>query len=230
MSKMIFFSVAGGIVVALVGGVFLWQTGCVPEKASPPSTSDSEKVGSNSDNQVKVVIPSDLDPAEVMTRFVPYIPPWGDKIAGGDPFWKGYFEISRPDEGFVEGFSTSWHGEAYWTKMDGAKIRGPDDPYGLVLLIYMLKYTGLESAQKDYERISNMQEFRDYSVDGFELKTKILMPLPIKTELSWMKIDPDQCQQYLLQSNSFIIYMFGVREAAEDAVIRFVDQYRAKRG
>lgn len=175
--------------------------------------------------RTQVVIPPELDPDDVMAQFVPYMPPWGERITKGGHFWEGYFEIVHPQEGFIKGFGTSWHGEAHYVKKDGTKIKGPDDPYGFILHLYILKFTDSESAQEDYARISTNQKFRDFTLEGVRLKTKSGVPLPIKNEMSWMKLDPQQCQQYLLHSNNFIIYAFGMKEAAQDIIERAIEQF-----
>ena len=55
------------------------------------------------------------------------------------------------------------------------------------------------------------------------LKTKVGVPPTMKEELP--RYLTEEFQQYFFQSNNFIIYAVGLREAAEDAMIRVIDQY-----
>jgi len=207
----------------------LWQTGCVPEKASPPSTSDSEKVEPNSDNQVKVVIPSDLDPAEVMARFVPYMPPWGESVTKQHSFWATEFGIDYPHEGFISGFSTSWHGSAHWPKKDGGVVGFPNDLYGFLLSLTVLKYRKPEFAREDYERISTKQKFEMSVFDDVEVKTKNglppLMRLWLERYNDDLTLEEEQYDQYFLNVSNFIIYAYGLKEVTRDAVIRLIDHH-----
>lgn len=210
-----------GFVLVLVGGSLVclsWSNEQLGLTNSQPKEAQPESVR-------HVVIPSSLEAAEVLAQFVPYLPPWGEKITGKDySFWGPYFEIT-PNEGFTYGVATSWHGAAYWIKKDGTKVEGPDDPLGFILSIAVLKYEKSESAKEDYDKIGTKQEFIDLNLEGVSLKTKVGIPPAIGKRPYMMNVEPEQCRQNLLWSNNFIIYAFGLREAVDDAITRLIDQY-----
>ena len=198
-------------------------SGCTKHK-SEPANSQSGQV--KPEPVRKLAIPSSLEPVEAMAQFVPYIPPWGEVITEDHIFWAKELPIAPPHGGFAKGFSTSWHG-IVWTKKDGAEVEPPQDPYGFILNLAVLKYEKPEFAQEDYDRISIKQEFKDSTLKSVKLKSKVGIPL---AAWNWLqehhaKLEQQQCQQYLLRSNNFIIYGYGLKEVIEDVMTRVIDRY-----
>jgi len=212
-----------GLIVVILGGTliyFAWT-----KQKPEPASSQPEQI--KPETIRKVMIPSSLDSEHVIVDSARYIHLFGEMITQEHSFWGDYFEIIYPSEGFIEGTIATWHGEAYWVKKDGTKVYGPDDPYSFILDCAVLKYKKPEFAREDHDKISLKQGFREHILNGVRLKTKSGIP-PIMGH--WikklrMKLKPEQCQQYLLHSNNFIIYASGLKEAAEDVMIRLIDRY-----
>lgn len=140
-----------GLIAVLLGGTLIYF-GCTRQKSEPAS--------SQPEPTRQIMIPSSLSPDDVMTQFAPYIPPWGEKLTEHHIFWATELGIPSSHKGFTEGFSTSWRG-VVWTKKDGTEVEPPDDPYGFILSLAVLKYEKSEFAQEDYDRVSIKQKFRD---------------------------------------------------------------------
>lgn len=203
--------IGGGTIL----GYFWWQKGGEKEAEKPKTEEQTEP-----ESVRKIIIPSSLNPDDVMAQFVSYIPPWGGKLTKDDHFWKERFEIESLNEGFVKAFSTAWYGSAYYLTKDEEKLGG--DAHSYVLDLTVLKYKSHEFAQKDYLRISTEQDFEDIVFEGIKLKNKVGPP-PMFGSSADSK--SGNLQQYLLHSNNFIIYASGLKEAAEDVMIRLIDQY-----
>lgn len=220
------------IAVLLVGT--LTYFGWIKQKSEPASS----QPGQIKQELIReMIIPSSLESTEVMTQFVPYMPPWGEVVTKDDAFWWPIgFGVRSPHKGFAGGFSATWHGAAYWIKKDGTKVEGAEvkranDTYNFILEIAVLKYEKPEYAQEDYDRISTNQEFKDLTINGVKLKTRAGVNPRMRTEVvirnipEMKKLKEEQCQQYLLHSNNFVVYIWGLKKAAEDAIIRLIDQY-----
>lgn len=205
-----------GSLVILLGGALIYF-GWTKQK-SEPAGSQPEQTRPEPIKQV--IIPSSLDPDDVMAQFVPYIPPVGGKLTKDDPFWKQRFGIESLNEGLVQAFTTLWYGSAYYLTKDGEKLGG--DPHSYALDLSVLKYKSHEFAQKDYLRISTKQDFKDVIFEDIKLKNKVELPPVLDPGIN---SETQNVQQYLLCSNNFIIYAFGLKEAAEDAIIRVIDRY-----
>lgn len=211
------------LLVIFLGGTlsyFAWI-----KRESGLARSQPEQIKPKSVKQV--IIPSSLESYEVMIQFVPYIPPSGEERISEEDYLE-YFEIT-PNQGFTKGLGVIWHRAAYWIKKDGTKVYGPDDSYGFILDVSVLKYENPEFAREDYDKISTKQEFIETTLEGFKLKTKSGVP-PVTRGWIKMGMEPkaEQCQQYLIYSNNFIIYLSGLKEAAADAVTRIIDLYRVE--
>lgn len=228
--------------IVLVGGTLVYF-GWTREKPGPidlqseQTKQESESITSQPEEirpepMSRIMIPSSLGPENIIVEFARYIRVFGEMITREDSFWTDSFEITYPSEGFLGGTIGLWQGKGnYYVKKDGTKIEGPDDLLSFIVAFAVLKYEKPESAQKDYDRIAVKQEFKDFSLEGIELKTKIGLPPVLESDIQKMpeiKLKPEQCQQYLLYSNNFIIYAFGLKEAAEDLIIRVIDQYGVK--
>jgi len=90
------------------------------------------------------------------------------------------------------------------------------------------EYVIVEFPQKDYDRISIEQDFRDSTLRDVKLKTNIGLAPGLESEIKEnpkIKLEAEQCQQYLLYSDNFITYAFGLKEAAEDVITRDIDLY-----
>ncbi len=214
-----------GLIVVFLGGnlIYLESTKLKSELAS--SQSEQPK----SEPTRGLVIPSSLNSGEVMAQFVSYIPPWGEVIIENHIFWASELGIQHPHTGFVKGFSTSWHG-VVWTKKDGTEVEPPQDPYGFILNLAVLKYKKPEFAKEDYDRVSVKGEFKESILKGIKLKTKIGLPSVLWNRLKNYptKLKQEQCQQYLLHSGNFVIYGYGLKEVAEDVMLRVIEQYEVE--
>ncbi|MBM3210868.1 hypothetical protein FJZ33_01525 [Candidatus Poribacteria bacterium] len=209
MEKKFLFLVIIVILVLLIGGVLLWLTGCIKGKVAP-----------------------NMPPDKLMAQFVPFVPPWGENISRDHVFWwASEFGFDSVPEGFIEGFSMSWRGME-WVKKDGKSVPPPNDPFGFILNIAVLKYESAMSAKEDYERIIAKQEFKDFSLEGIKLVSKSGVPPGMKIWLEKyadkLTVKEEQCYQYLLRSNNFIIYTYGLNEAAEDVMLRIIDKYKVE--
>ena len=213
------------LIIILGGGVLVYFGPAKQESGLIKPHSEQTKSGPIK----QLIIPSSLEPYEAMAQFVPYMPPWGDAVTEAE-YWQ-YFEIT-PNDGFGKGFGTVWQGKAYWIKKNGAKVYGVDDPdnFNFILELMVLKYEKLESAKEDHDKINAKQGFGDIILEGVKLKTKVGIPPVIE---GWIKeydmeLEPEQCEQYLLHSANFIIYAVGLKEAAEDVILRVIDRYKAE--
>lgn len=202
-----------------------------PASFQPEQTKQEPEQDSSQPDQIKpelikrIMISSSLDPYNIMAQFVPYIPPWGESITEDHLFWPTEFWIPYPCKGFVKGFSTSWVGLP-WIKKDNTIIKPPDDPYyGFILKLAVLEYEKPEFSKDDFNRISNKQDFRDWTFQGLKLKTKVGSEINMNL---LEELKPDQYQQSLIYSNNFIIYAFGLKEAVEDTISRLIDRYEMK--
>ncbi len=217
-----------GLIVVFLGGTLIYF-GWTKQK---PESVKSQLEQPKREVIRQIMIPSSLDSENVIVDFARYIRVFGDMVTREDSFWADSFGIVYPSEGFVEGSITPWQGKGnYYVKKDGTKIQGPHDPLSFIVAFAVLKYENPKFAQEDYNRISIKQEFRDFTLKDVKLKTKVgLTPAFEKLikENSWTKLKSEQCQQYLLHSNNFIIYTYGLKEAVEDAMIRVIDQYRVE--
>jgi hypothetical protein len=213
------------VLVAFVGGMVVYL-GWSKQKSRPASL-QSEQF--KPEPMKRIAIPSSLAPIDVITQFVPYLVPVGGGIGKESGFWNN-FNLVQANDGFEEGFLTAWLKEAYYIKRDGTKVEAlRGDPYGLILYLAVLKYKTSQLAQEDYEKISMEQKFENFTLREVNLKTKMeappaLWPLITKKSPS-SELKTEEYQQYLLHSNNFIIYAYGLKEAAEDFMIRLIDRY-----
>ena len=191
-----------------------------PEQEPEPVSSQPEQL--ESEPMKKVMIPSSLSSEEVVVDFARYTHLFGDVITQKSDYWSGYFGINSPNEGFVGGTGTMWYGASYFTK-GGTEIKEEDASLGFILVFMVLKYKTPDFSQEDYKRISYTNEFRELTLKNIKLKTKL--GLPSLEKIPTVELKAMQYQQYLLHSNNFIIYSVGLKEAAEDIMIRVIDQY-----
>ena len=207
------------LIVILLGGTLVYFDWT--KQKSGPACSPQEQTKAETTRQI--MIPSSLDSDDVIAQFVPYMPPIGGKLTRDDPFWNQRFEITSLNEGFTEGFTTAWSGNAYYLTKSGHKLGGESHSY--VLDLSVLKYKSHDFAQKDYARISVKQGFEDIILKGIKLKSKVGLPPEISQGTNSKVTNLQQC---LLYSDNFIIYAFGLKEAAKDIIIRLIDRYAVK--
>jgi len=165
-----------------------------------------------------------LNPQKVIENVttLPYFSVW--KTVKEDPSfkkeWKSYFGISDLGEGIIEYGATTWL-ESF-PKRDGTEVHQINEEVNLILLVYVIKYEKPKFAQEDYNKIG----FKVSTIEGVKLKANVGIPSTLEEEPP--PHISEQFQQYLLQSNNFIIYCIGLKEAAEDIVIRLIDEYTVK--
>jgi len=171
----------------------------------------------------ELVISSSMSPYEVFNETAnagPQIKSW--------PFMLGKWTVEDMDpyvmpqgaseEKFIEGFGGAIP-ELYYIKRDGKKAGY--GPFKLVLDISILKYEDTESAERSFINISEAQELQDSTYGGIILKNGSYT-LP-----SWweeMKVEWSESTMpcYLIQSNCFIIYLYGRDDVAKDMLDRII--------
>ena len=212
----------GLIVVFLVGGTFVYFGWT--KLGSEPASPSSEQTKPESVRQV--IIPFSLDPKDVVENIVvpPYYFEWKSKE--GDPslkeFWERYLGISSSGKELIGYAGAMWLKN--YLKRDGAKVHEISEEVPLILFLHVLKYEKPEFAQEDYNKINIDRGFKISTSERVKLKIKVGMPPTMEEELS-QYIKLEQFQQYVIQSNNFIIYAVGLKEAAEDVMIRLIDRY-----
>lgn len=222
-----------GVLIVLLGGT-LTYFGWTKQK-SEPVKSQPEQPKPEVITQVR--IPSSLSAKDVVSQFgfSPHLFYYDWAESREDFYRVGGREIlgiESPSKGFTEMINGTFF-EVY-SKKDGIKVYGISKEIPIISILCVLKYEKPEFAQEDYTKISVKQELKDSNLKGVKVKTKVGLPPEIKEEFS-SGLDPEdfkpeyfkpeRYQQYLLRSNNFIIYVFGLKEAAEDVMIRVIDQY-----
>ncbi|MBZ9572581.1 hypothetical protein KJA17_00080 [Patescibacteria group bacterium] len=176
----------------------------------------------------RVIIPSSLDPKEVVENII-LLPRYFESISKEeDPlflqeFWERYLEISSSGKGIIKYAVGIW---VNYIKRNGVEVLKTSEGAPFILFFHVLKYEKPEFAQRDYSKIIFNQKFEVSILEGVKLKTKVGIPSSIREELGPIK--PEQFQQYVIQSNNFIIYAVGLKEASEDIMIRLIDRYAVK--
>lgn len=214
-----------GVLIVLLGGT-LTYFGWTKQK-SEPDTSQANRTKSEPVRQV--IIPSSLDPKNVIENVIdlPYYSQWETK--GDYPFleesWEQYFGIPSLGRGLIKYAGAPWLKS--YSKRDGTELHQISEEVPLILLVHVGKYQRSQFAKEAYNKINIDQGFKVSILEGVELKTKP-GSAPVIEQLVLPYIEPEQFQQYVIQSNNFIIYAFGLKEAAEDVMIRIIDQYGVK--
>ena len=185
----------------------------------------------------KVIIPSSLSVKDIASQFGPSPYPFYYEWAENREDFSQMEErkvlgIGSPSEDFIEMLVGTWL--KVYSKKDGTKVYGISEEIPMVFVLYIIKYETPESLQEDYTKISLKHELRDVIIEGAKVKTEIGLPPEIYGEfksgldpedLKPEYFEPDPYKQYLLHSNNFIIYTYGLKEAAKDIMIRVIDQY-----
>ena len=238
------------IVIVLLGGTlvyFAWtreKPGLIDlhsEQTRRESQSVSSQPKQTEPEAIRqVTIPSSLSTKDVVSQFgfSPHLF-YYDWAKSRDDFYKvrgrKILGIESPSEGFTE-MITGTLLEVY-SKRDGTKVYGISKEIPIVSILCVLKYENAKFTQEDYIKISIKRELKDSNLEGVNVKTRVGLPPEIKEEFSsgldsedfkseYFK--PERYRQYLLRSNNFIIYAFGLKEAAEDVIMRVIDQYGIK--
>ena len=213
------------LIVILLGGTlvyFSWSK----QKPEPAS---SQRQQTKPEAVKEIVIPSSLDPKDIILPFDPHFPYFEWKSKKENPyveeFWEEYFGTSFSGKGLIKYATAMWLEK--WTKRDGTEVHQISEEVPYILSLYAFKYEKPEFAQEDYNKISINQEFKTFTLKTIKLKTKIGLP-PKMEELVLSHIKSERTCQYFLHSNNFIIYAFGLKEAAEDVMIRVIEQYTVK--
>lgn len=201
--------IAGGTLL----GYFWWQR------------SEKEKI----ESVRQVLIPSSLDPKNVIENAIelPYYSQWESKEE--DPSleesWERLLGIPSSGQGLIKHASAPWLKS--YLKTDGTEVHEINEEVSLILYLHVCKYEKPELAEEAYNKTNTDHGFKLSVLEHVELKTKVGLP-PVIEDVVPPYIKPEQFQQYLLQSNNFIIYAYGLKEAAEDVMIRVIDQYTTK--
>ncbi len=215
----------GLIVVFLVGGTFVYLGWTKPK--SEPASPSSERTKSESIRQV--IIPSSLDPKNVIENVIdlPYYSQWESKEDNPslEESWEQYFGIPSLGRGLIKYAGAPWLKS--YSKRDGTELHQISEEVPLILLVHVGKYQRSQFAKEAYNKINIDQGFKVSILEGVELKTKPGLA-PVIKQLVLPYIKPEQFQQYVIQSNNFIIYAVGLKEATEDVLIRIIDRYAAE--
>jgi len=176
----------------------------------------------------KLVIPSSMSPYEVFNETANA----GPRIQTL-PFFQGKWSAKYIDpyampqgateEQFIEGYGAGIP-QFMFIKRGGKRVG-----YGLfklVLFISVLKYEDTESASRSFINISETQELQDLTYGGITLKSAIRsLPWWEDTKM-W---DESAVPYYLIQSNCFIIYLYGREDAANDMLDRIIVAFGVKK-
>ena len=155
----------------------------------------------------QLVIPSTYEPEAVLPSFV------------GDVWYECVYEVGNDNQvcsqvqEFIEGVALEkglmkGYVRAYddYTLRSGEEI-GVHHP---VLEIYILKYETSDAAEEAFNIFSDWIDLKDSVFNGVKVK--------------WQKHAREPAV-YMLQSNNFVIYMYGNIEACRDAVSRIIELY-----
>ena len=180
--------------------------------------------GCNEGQPTELVIPSSLEPKEVLIEIANAGPLIQILLyfAGGwtvEDIHLNLYDMpgGALEEQFNEGFEASIL-ESLYIKRDGKQAGFRDK---LVSHIAILKYEDTESAERSFVNISQTQEFQNLTYDGITLKngTHALDPWWWEEYDYWD--EPNQpC--YLIQSNCFVIYIYGREDVAKDILDRII--------
>ena len=181
--------------------------------------------GCNEGQPTELVIPSSMEPEEVLTEIANAGPLIQILLyfAGGwtvEDIHLNLYDMpgGALEEQFDEGFEASIL-ESLYIKRDGKQAGFRD--FKLVSHIAILKYEDTESAERSFVNISETQEFQNLTYDGITLKngTHTLDPWWWEEYDYWD--EPNQpC--YLIQSNCFVIYFYGRQDVINDMLDRII--------
>jgi len=169
----------------------------------------------------KLVIPSSMSPYEVFGKIAsagPQIKTWPFFEKGWSAKYMDPYSMppGASEEQFRDAFGAGLP-EFYYIKRDGKRAG-----YGLFTLvscIVILRYEDTESAERSFINISETQELQDSTYGGIALKSAIhSLPWWEDTKM-W---DESAVPYYLIQSNCFIIYLYGREDAANDMLDRII--------
>ena len=185
-------------------------------------TMTSVLFGCNEEQPTELVIPSSMEPEEVLIE-----------IANAGPFIQillylagGWTveDICPPDipegaceEQFDEGFDAALL-ESLYIKRDG-KPAGFRD-FKLVSYIAILKYEDTESAERSFVNISETQEFQNLTYEGITLKNGTHTLDPWWEQYDYWDESTMPC--YLIHSDCFVIYIFGREDVDKDILDRII--------
>lgn len=213
------------LIVVIGGGVLLgflwWQRGekrKIEEQTEPEST-------------IKVMISSSLNSNDVIENIMrlPHDSEWFNREEFPSflvEFWEEDFGISSSGKGFVECAIVPWIRD--YIKRDGTEMSDVSESKPFILFLYVIKYEEPKFAQEDYSKVNTNHGFDVSTLGGVKLKIKSGIPSSFGGLFLLTDVKLDKYQQFLFQSDNFIIYAVGLKEAAEDVMIRVIDQYTAR--
>jgi len=191
-------------------------------------TMTSVLFGCNEGQPTELVIPSSMSPREVLIEIANAGPLIQILLyfAGG---WTAE-DICPPDipegaceEQFDEGFDAALL-ESLYIKRDG-KPAGFRD-FKLVSYIAILKYEDTESAERSFVNISETQEFQNLTYEGITLKNGTHTLDPWWEQYDYWDESTMPC--YLIQSNCFVIYLYGRDDVTKDMLDRIIVAFGVK--
>jgi len=124
------------------------------------------------------------------------------------------------EEGFINGVRGDW--PACFYTMRGGEAADPTSGQ-MVLSLTVLKYENTEFAEKSFIDISTADELRDSIYKGIALKIGFHSLAPWE-EIWGVTVVP--C--YLIQSDCFVIYIYGREDAANDMLDRIIVAFGVK--
>jgi len=206
-----------------------------------------------------ISIPPNLSPIKVVKNIYASTPAiaWIPMVTGAEikpseisapGFIEGYCGC------FVDTKNPEFRGPFYITKNDEEiKPLFADDPHmtlDWILQICISKYENSDFAKQEYNRKSKIENFKDFSFKGIKLKVKDGLPDDFMKSLEsykgekerglWSPQEIQRCReqfkkvwnqytQYLLLSNNYVIFIYGLKKATEDTLERLIDCYGVKK-
>lgn len=127
------------------------------------------------------------------------------------------------EEQFIEGYCAGIP-EFLYIKRDGKQAGYAESK--LVLYIAILKYEDMESAERSFVNISETQGLQNSTYEGIALKNGTYsLPFWWEDTKMW---DESAVPYYLIQSNCFIIYLYGREDIAKDILDRIIAVFGVK--
>lgn len=215
-----------GALIVLLGGT-LTYFGWTKQESTPVSSQTDETKPKLVD---QIMIPPSTNSKEVIKNVIglPHYTEWEEwksreqVSSSWKEFWGKNFGIPFPGKQVIGYALAPWQWK--YQKRDGTMLLDISEATPFVLYLYVFKYEKPKFAKEDYDKIN--QNFKTRILEGIKLKSKPGIA-PIFEEF-YSQINPEEYQQYLLNSNNFVIYVFGLKEAVKDITIRLIEHYEMK--
>ena len=177
----------------------------------------------------ELVIPSSLEPEEVLVEAAnagPLIQPLPYFQEGWTAKYMAPYAMppGATGEQFLEGYYLETS-EFLYIKRDGKQAG--DELYKLVLHIAVLKYEDTESAERSFVNISETEELQDSTYGGIDLKSGSCSLPSWWEEFEYWDGGPTM-PGYLIQSDCFVIYLYGRDDVTKDMLDRIIVAFGVK--